>query len=388
VSTAGEYGDSGASLRGNESYDALARNAAARAFRTVRPAREAHGAWFAQRRRAACHNPSVPKGPLFSTYRQGENRVTASLMAVFERIDLSKVERVLAAASGDSALQLFSFENQVHGLGSSSVPDARISASFALWFETKTAPGQVRADQLREHLRHLGDGGADERMFLLTPDAEEPAASVLLNDPRLHWISFRMLSQAIDDLLDDDRELVSEKEELLLRELQALFEVDNLLGDPRQVVVVPAANAYREYLDLAAYLCQPGRPFKHVERMAFYCRGRIEREIPLVRHVFDHVEMTQEHADALRAAEDPTERELGTLIQRVLDAGVRPAGGLEKVFLLTAPDDPATVRIDQPILNDAVDKSGRTTAWVMMQRYASLDGLRQARRTSDLADGS
>jgi hypothetical protein len=34
----------------------------------------------------------VPKAPLFSTYRQGENRVTSSLMAVFERVDLSIVE--------------------------------------------------------------------------------------------------------------------------------------------------------------------------------------------------------------------------------------------------------------------------------------------------------
>ena len=49
------------------------------------------------------------------------------------------------------------------------------------------------------------------------------------------------LSQAIDELLVDGRELVSEKEELL-RELQALFEEDNLVGDPRQVVVVPAGT--------------------------------------------------------------------------------------------------------------------------------------------------
>ena len=235
---------------------------------------------------------SMPKSPLFSTYRQGENRVTASLMAVFERIDLSNLERILASASEDSALQLFSFENQVHGGSSPSVPDARISASFALWFETKTAPGQVRLDQLRGHLKHLGDGHGYERLFLLTPDADEPEAVATIDDARLKWLSFKALSQAIDDLLGDDRELVSEKEELLLRELQALFEVDNLLGDPRGVVVVPAGNAYREYLELSAYICQPRRAFKPVERMAFYCRGKIEREIPLVRHVVDEVEFT------------------------------------------------------------------------------------------------
>lgn len=326
----------------------------------------------------------MPRGPLFSTYRQGENRVTASLMAVFERIDLLKVERILASASEDSALQLLSFENQVHGLGSASVPDARISASFSLWFETKTVPGAVRLDQVREHLRHLGQGGAYERLFLLTPDDQEPAAVAQLADPRLRWINFRSLSQAIDDLIGDGRELVSEKEELLLRELQAMFEVDNLLGDVRQVVVVPAARAYGDYLQLSAYLCQPRRPFKRVERVAFYRRGQIEREVPLVRHVADEVLFSRDHAAELRASGAPFAAEIADLIERTLGAGIRPPDQLEKVFLLTAPDDRETMLLEAPIPNDATDHNGRNTAWVMMQRYVALDQLRKATRTSNL----
>lgn len=46
----------------------------------------------------------VAKNPLFSTYRQGENRVTSSMLAVFERIDRSLLETMLAAASGESSL--------------------------------------------------------------------------------------------------------------------------------------------------------------------------------------------------------------------------------------------------------------------------------------------
>jgi hypothetical protein len=38
--------------------------------------------------------------PLFSTYRGGENRVTSSIMAVFERIDLALVRDILAGAAG------------------------------------------------------------------------------------------------------------------------------------------------------------------------------------------------------------------------------------------------------------------------------------------------
>jgi hypothetical protein len=80
----------------------------------------------------------MPKNPLFSTYRQGENRVTSSMLAVFERIDLSILESLLTAATGEASLQLVSFVNQPIGKGTS-VPDARISAHFAYWFEVKTA---------------------------------------------------------------------------------------------------------------------------------------------------------------------------------------------------------------------------------------------------------
>jgi hypothetical protein len=44
------------------------------------------------------------------------------------------------------------------------------------------------------------------------------------------------------------------------------------------------------------------------------------------------------------------------------------------------------VHLNEPIVNDAVDKRGQTTAWVMMQRYASLAALQAARRTSDLGE--
>ena len=80
----------------------------------------------------------MAKNPWFSTYRQGENRVTSSMLAVFERIDLSLLETILAAAAGESSLQMVSFTNQPPSKGRS-VPDARISANFVYWFEVKTA---------------------------------------------------------------------------------------------------------------------------------------------------------------------------------------------------------------------------------------------------------
>lgn len=75
--------------------------------------------------------------PLFSTYRGGENRVTSSTLAVFERLSLDLVKYLLQNATDvGEDLQAVVFENQVAGAGS--VPDARISARFTWWFETKT----------------------------------------------------------------------------------------------------------------------------------------------------------------------------------------------------------------------------------------------------------
>ncbi len=126
----------------------------------------------------------MAKNPLFSTYRQGENRVTSSMLAVFERIDLSLLETILAAAAGESSLQMVSFTNQPPSKGRS-VPDARISANFAYWFEVKTTRNALDSHQLAEHLTNLGEasGSNAERLFVITPDAEQPVAITACRDP-------------------------------------------------------------------------------------------------------------------------------------------------------------------------------------------------------------
>lgn len=112
--------------------------------------------------------------PLRSTYRAGENRVTSSTMAVLERIDLALVQELLEAASGTGGeLRTVVFENQI--VEKDSVPDARISARFTWWFETKTARGGYATEghdreQLRSHSKKL-EVDADARLFVLTPDA-------------------------------------------------------------------------------------------------------------------------------------------------------------------------------------------------------------------------
>ncbi len=86
----------------------------------------------------------MPLNPLFSTYRAGENRVTSSLIAVFERIDIHLVERIVAAALAETTVTMLTFTNQATkpGPGTHTVPDAAISANFRWLFEVKTVRGK------------------------------------------------------------------------------------------------------------------------------------------------------------------------------------------------------------------------------------------------------
>ena len=105
--------------------------------------------------------------PLFSTYRQGENRITATLLAVLQRLSLPNIDRILQALLEDTAFSLVTFDNQPRG--KESTPDARIGTGSAIWVETKTARNAVRGHQVKSHLNSLRPR---ENLLLLTPDDE------------------------------------------------------------------------------------------------------------------------------------------------------------------------------------------------------------------------
>lgn len=91
---------------------------------------------------------------------------------------------------------------------------------------------------------------------------------------------------------------------------------------------------------------------------------------------------TPDEANARRAN---GETELASLIDHLLDEGSRTEGGAYDVLLLTGTDDPETVRLQAPIVNDTVTESGKPWGWTLSQRYTSLDKLTSGvTRTSQL----
>jgi hypothetical protein len=188
------------------------------------------------------------------------------------------------------------------------------------------------------------------------------------------WASFANLYQAVEDLLKDSSEVSSEREEFLLRQLQAMLAEEELISSANDVVVVPARNAWPEYREFHSYVCQPRRPFQGVRRMAFYTGGAIQILVPTILETWDEVLF---EPGAHKGA-------LGALVDRTLRVGVRETGQLYKVMLLSPPDDTRTLKLEREVENDLTADSGRPTAFTQNQRYVAEEKLRKARTTSDL----
>ncbi|MDP1560535.1 MAG: hypothetical protein Q8M16_03975, partial [Pirellulaceae bacterium] len=105
--------------------------------------------------------------------------------------------------------------------------------------ETKTDRDAIRLPQIMRHLERLNEATeAVAILLVLTPDDGRPPELAKLNDARVAWTSFSILDQAIDELLDDKYEVVSEREAFLLRALQTMLAEEGLLANPNDVVIV------------------------------------------------------------------------------------------------------------------------------------------------------
>lgn len=248
-----------------------------------------------------------------------------------------------------------------------------------LLIETKVKGDVVNLNQLSAHLKLLDDkSGAECRLLLLTPDVVAPKDVAELDDERLVWASFSALDEAIDELLVDKDEVVSEREAFLLRELQAMLDEEDLVSPEKNVVVVAAKRAWKRYLDLHAYICQPRRSFRSVTRMAFYRSNAICPLVPKICKMYH----------AVRLQRNVHDEPLKTVVEEFLKDQSWREGDEQMVMILTAPKDQGTLDLRNPITNDLASDTGRRIPFTQSQRYVSEVRLTTAKRTSDLIDSS
>ena len=347
--------------------------------------------------------------PLFSRYSQGENRVTASILAVFERISFSLLERILQIICEEPNESLLEIKNQIKPKGFNAIPDGAIQASFAYWIETKVVPGTVDKNQLQRHLQALAQhpNASKKKLIVISPDALQPQVVTDLDDKHVVWTNFNTLTNAISEVLSlnenwltNNFSLASEQEKVLLRELVQMFLAEGLLGADRSdsVLIVPARQAIDDYIKDSVYLCQPNRSFQNVEYLGFYHGGSIDRKIAkLLAPPIESVLLTEEGVQDLIDINNQNKNNKGnkiiseesiTMLQSLVPKLKPPRyGDTMKVFFLSAHDSSETISLTQDIQNDLVNAAGRSYAFTQGQRYVSLASLKKnPKTTTELLD--
>lgn len=316
---------------------------------------------------------------IFSTYSQGENRVTSTIMAVLRRLPLDHAERLISALL-EQEFEMVRFQNQP-SKGHDGVPDAKISGNFNLLIETKIKKNMINdPDQINRHLQGLSKSSVNQFLLVLTPDRSRPQViEELINSDetkamQLIWQPFTMLDQAANDLLKDDSEVVSERDTFLLKQLQIMMREESLLESDKEILVVAANRAWPEYNKIQAYVCQPGRSFQDVNYIAFYCDGEIKPIIPKIKASEDNIRLDPESKLA----------QFKTVITMLLNGKLREQGDINKIMLLSAPNDSETIKLPKPIGNDLKSETGRGIAFTQGHRYVSSTNIETASTTSEL----
>lgn len=148
-------------------------------------------------------------------------------------------------------------------------------------------------------------------------------------------------------------------------------------NDDCDVVVVAAKWAWPQYLDASAYMCQEGRSFRKVDRMAFYTKNQILETVPRILEGPYRVVLSRSH--------HVESEKLRQTIAKFIELRPDLVGQRFQLFLLSSPSDLNTIKLSAPIPNNLVNEgTKKRRAFTQGQRYVASTRLLTARATSDL----
>ncbi|HEX6481427.1 MAG TPA: hypothetical protein VF043_21515 [Ktedonobacteraceae bacterium] len=151
-----------------------------------------------------------------------------------------------------------------------------------------------------------------------------------------------------------------------------------------RVVVVAARKALREYLDYAAYICQPNRTFQQSIRMAFYTKNKIDRHIPKILGQIEA--MSGDEIETRTNLTDIDRARLRTLLSKLKSTRSEEWRKNQlKIVFLSPSNSPDTLVLPDDIANNSTSATGKGTAFTQSQRYVSLSRLEKGpKNTSEL----
>lgn len=325
--------------------------------------------------------------PIFSTYSTAENRVTSTILAVFERLNSSTVTRILQILMEDSTVELIEYINQAKH--ADSVPDGRIKGLFDYFIETKITPNAIRnKKQIENHCKALKYDFS--KLLILTPDLDCP--SIIQNfksqsDKQIIWGNFDKMVEGIDSCMTESI-LLLDREKFLLSELKEFIIKEGLLSEDysQKVAIVPAGFAWGFYNQYSIYRCQPNRTFQPTAYMGFYADKEIKEYFPKILGYVDSLNIQENLSTAdircLNGTKESLVRERLVHLKNRLES--EEWNQNYKYIILTELHDVETVKLDKPIKNNKTSYSNKGTAFVQKQVYFNITDLEGKIYTSEL----
>jgi hypothetical protein len=319
------------------------------------------------------------ESPSFSAYHQRENRITNYILTMFKGLSFPLMEQILQTLIDEPNIPLLTIEPQPNLEGAR--PDGIIRASFCYLIETKIIHNAITEKQIQRHLIALeNDQNVNlKRLLILTPDYEEPVIlkQIKDKDKRIIWTNFEALANSIrkalffqDEWPPSGRPIPNEREREYLNGFVQYLVKENLIGNTEeQVIVVAARIALEEYQRMNVYMCQPNRTFQQSSYIAFYNNNRIYKYIPCIDKRIDNIIFSEEAIYANADLEEKYRERLIDILGKMEYYRKERINNENKIFLLTAPEDERTLKLDYDIENDIRAESGRKVAFVQGQRY-------------------
>ncbi|MDP2721748.1 MAG: hypothetical protein Q8O72_03225 [Bacteroidales bacterium] len=324
---------------------------------------------------------------IFSTYSTAENRVTSTILAVFEKLNTTTVTRILQVLMEDSTIELIEYVNQVKS--SDSVPDGRIKGLFDYIIETKVVPNAIKKTQIKNHYKMLKYDFS--RLLILTPDFDYPNVLKSLEPEitdKIIWGNFDKIIEGIDSVLQE-LILLIDREKFLLLELKEFIINERLIAEDysRKALIVPAGKAWDFYKTYSIYRCQPNRTFKPTSFMGFYADQQIKEYFPKILGYIDNLNIQEEDLNNISVSVVNGVNESlikNKLIQIKKKLQPEEWNGYYKYIILTELNDKETFKNGNPIDNDKTSYSDKGTAFVQKQTYLNLDEINGKKYTSEL----
>lgn len=160
-------------------------------------------------------------------------------------------------------------------------------------------------------------------------------------------------------------------------------------GISEKILVLPAREAYEEYLAVSAYICQANRRFQPTTHVAFYSDGKIQPHVPRILESVESVSWREAEILSDPNLSDETRIRVISLLRESKTKGVtRQDGKTYKIMFLAPPGSPDAIKLLRAIENDKKTWNGKPWPFTVGQRYVLASKLLSGvEKTSQLESG-